>query len=627
MTQPRLVLGTAGHIDHGKTALIRALTGVDLDRLPQEKQRGITIELGFTQLRLPGGRTLGVVDVPGHERFVKTMVAGASGIDLVLLVIAADEGIMPQTREHLDICRLLGVRRGLVALTKVDLVDPEWVEMVREEVAEFLRGSPLEGAPIVPCSSVTGEGLPELLRALEEVAGQVEGRSAEGFLRLPVDRSFSVRGFGTVVTGTLWSGSVAVGDEVELLPRGLRGRVRSVQVHGQAVERSEAGARTALNLQGVDRQEVRRGDVVVHPDTLRPTQLLDVELEWLASAHPLRNGAVLRLHLGTSLCMARTLLLEGDRLRPGETGAARLRLSEPVVAMRGDRFVLRGGGQLQTLGGGRVLDPLPPPRRRARAAQRVRLLREGDPREVAALFLQEAGLRGMERQDLAMRSALSPRGMEELLADRLAVAVGRRRLVHLRSLGELEERLLEFLREYHRSFPQRPGASREELRGGLGEVEEEVFDAALQRLVERQAVSVDGRLVRLRSHRVQLSPSQQRLKEELEAAFLRGGAHPPSLRGLLERFPDRRMAQDLVELLVREGTLVRVKEDLYFHARVIEQVRDRLIQELQERGEVLPSRFREIASTSRKYAIPLLEYFDRQRITLRVGDKRVLRRG
>lgn len=418
-----LILGTAGHIDHGKTSLVRALTGIDTDRLKEEKERGITIELGFAHLELPGDIQFGIVDVPGHERFVRAMVAGVGGMDLVMLVIAADEGVMPQTREHLEICQLLGVRKGLVALTKCDMVDEDWLHLVTEEVRDYLAGSFLEEAPIVPLSSKTGAGLEDLKTTLGQLAAEVHEKSVDGPFRLPVDRVFTVAGFGTVVTGTLLSGAMAVGDEVEVLPSGLTSRVRSIQTHGRKSEQAEAGQRVAVNLQGIDYADMARGDVIVPRGVFRTTRTVDARLDFLASApRELKHRATLRLHSATYEVSAQAILLEGDTLAPGASAFVQLRLKSPVLLLPGDFFILRSYSPQITVGGGVVLDPAPPRRRRrsAQARELLDALGEGADADKLLLLTQQSLLSGLTLEELIIRSGLPAKRAEAALANLLS---------------------------------------------------------------------------------------------------------------------------------------------------------------------------------------------------------------
>ena len=426
----QIILGTAGHIDHGKTALVRALTGIDTDRLKEEKERGITIELGFAHLELPGGQHLGVVDVPGHEKFVKNMVAGATGIDIVALVIAADEGVMPQTREHMEICTLLGVRHGLVALTKVDLVDEEMLELAQEDIREFARGSFLEDAPILPVSAVSGQGLPEFIAALDRLSRQVPDRPASSLFRLPVDRVFSMKGFGTVITGTLVSGRVQVGDPIMIYPTGITSKVRGIQVHNLSVNAAEAGQRTAVNFQGLDKEAIRRGDVLASPLALKPSYMVDVHFRYLASTtKPMKNRTRVRFHTGTSEILGNLILLEQDELAPGRETVAQLRLDAPVAVVKGDHFVVRSYSPVRTTGGGQVLNPIPPKHKRFKPEiiAGLKSILQSSPEQLIDFHIEAAGPAGVSFSNLRLMTSLTDKqldaALQALMSSRTAVQV------------------------------------------------------------------------------------------------------------------------------------------------------------------------------------------------------------
>ncbi len=628
----QVVIGTAGHIDHGKTALIKALTGIDCDRLKEEKERGITIDLGFAFIELGDGIHAGIVDVPGHERFVKNMLAGAGGIDLVLLVVAADEGVMPQTREHLAICELLRVKDGLVALTKRDLVEADWLELVKEDVLSLTEGTFLSGKSLIPLSSVTGEGLAELLSALKEVAARVPPKEATGPFRLPIDRVFIKRGFGAVVTGTLLSGRVKLGEIVEVFPKGLRARVRGIQVHGKPSEEALAGLRTAINLQGLDKWQLERGDVLAHPGGLAGSYMLDVELEHLPSApRPLKDRSRVRFHSGTSEVIGRVALIGEEELKPGGRGYAQLRLESPVALLPRDRFVIRSYSPLETVGGGEVLDALPRKhhRRRAETLQRFRRLAEASDQGRLELHLEEASFGGLDPSALALRVPLPREVLRALLRE--MVAEGRAVILDEASglalsgnrFRGLRKKIAELLEAFHRKNPLRHGMLREELRSRLSaEVPERAFTHALRSLEEAGEVVSKEQRVRLSHHEVQVGEELSRLKERVEEEFLRAGAQPPDPEAAVESFGPK--AQVILRLLVDEGALVRVK-DCLFHKEALAEVKEKLKAALMERGELTAAEFRDILGITRKHAIPLLEYFDGERLTMRVGDKRLLR--
>ncbi len=635
MTARHVVVGTAGHIDHGKTSLVKALTGIDTDRLPEEKARGITIDLGFAFLEEPDGLTIEIVDVPGHERFIKNMLAGVGGIDVALLVIAADEGVMPQTREHLAICSLLKIQRGLVALTKTDLVEPDWLELVREDVATLARGTFLEGGPIVPVSSRTGKGVDELRATLGELARAVPARGTDQLPRLPIDRVFTIKGFGTVVTGTLVAGRLRVDDRVEVFPAGLQAKVRGVQTHGRPVTEATAGQRTAVNLQGVERASVERGNVLGLAGTLVPSVLMDATLELLGEApRPLKTRDRVRVHTGTSEIMARVLLLEAPELAPGRRAFARFRLEAPLVAQPGDRFVIRSYSPMVTIGGGTLLDIAPPRFKLKGPAHLAHLtvLAGGAPEAVVEEHIRHAGGGGVRVAALSGRVPFGPERLRALLgtlqgAGRV-VAVDRDWFVHPESQTRLRALVLAALEQFHRAFPLRPGMSREELRGRAGAADERVFGQLLEALAAEGVVRTERDKVRLAAHEVRLSPDQQKTVDRLEQDFLGAAAAPPSPEEALARAGlTGDEEHELFQLLVEGRKLVRVKESLYFHAQALESIQAKLVAMLRERKEIGPADIKDLLGISRKYAIPLLEFFDARRVTTRVGERRVLRGG
>ncbi len=630
-----VVVGTAGHIDHGKTSLVKALTGIDTDRLPEEKARGITIDLGFAFLEEPGGLTIEIVDVPGHERFVKNMLAGVGGIDLAMLVIAADEGVMPQTREHLAICRLLQIKTGLVALTKTDLVEPDWLELVRDDVAGLVRGTFLEGAPILAVSAKTGEGLAGLRTELARVARAVPPRRADQLPRLPIDRVFTVKGFGTVVTGTLMAGHLATDDRVEVYPKGLTAKVRGLQTHGAPVGEAFAGQRTAINLQGLERVAVERGDVVGLAATLVSSVLVDGTLELLADApRPLKSRDRVRFHAGTSEIMARALLLDRAELPPGERAFARFRLEAPLVAVPGDRFVIRSYSPMVTVGGGTLLDVDPPRFKRKAPAlvAHLALLERGTSEEVVEEHVRHLGVAGARVTTLAGRVPFGPDRLRELLgaleAAGRVLAVEREWFLHPESFTRLRGLVVAALEPFHRANPLRAGMSREELRGRAGAPDEKVFAHLLGVLGGEGVVRVDRDKVSLATHAVRLSPEQQRVVDRVEREFLDGAAAPP---GAEEAFARAGVSggeeHELFQYLLETRRLVRVKESLFFHASALDTIQERVVAYLRERKEIGPGDIKDLLGVSRKYAIPLLEHLDARRVTVRQGERRVLRGG
>jgi len=633
-----LILGTAGHIDHGKTSLVKALTGIDTDRLKEEKARGITIELGFAHLELPGELRFGIVDVPGHERFVRTMVAGVGGMDLVLLVIAADEGVMPQTREHLEICQLLGVKRGMVVLTKRDLVDPDWLDLVAEEVREYLAGSFLEGAPVVPVSSRSGEGIAELKGELARLAGEIEQKRVDAPFRLPVDRVFTVTGFGTVVTGTLLSGGISLGDEVELLPSGLPCRVRGVQSFGAKAERGNAGERLAVNLQGVDHAEVARGDVVTPKGLYRPTSAVDVRLNYLASSQKeLRHRSSVRLHSATYEVPAKVILFDRDTLSPGESAYAQLKLASPVLLLPGDPFVLRTYSPQATLGGGTVLDPAPP-RRRRRSSEALELLEaaeSGVDQERIRLLVESSLLSGISVQEMVNRSGISGKRIEAALTPLLSggsvlqVVKEPRVFLARQAFAALKERLSQELGDYLAENPMQEGVGKEELKSRIPRRSDPRFFGPLLSSMEKDGLALADRdIVRLPGRKAGVTRDQADLQSVLEEALKKGWGEPPTVKELCALLGcSEKQLLDHANLLVREGRAAKVKSDVFYAPGALAEIREKLVAYLREKGEITPPEFRDLTGLSRKFMIPLLECFDQERLTIRLGDKRVLRKG
>jgi selenocysteine-specific elongation factor len=625
------IVGTAGHIDHGKSALVRALTGTDPDRLKEEKERGITIDLGFAHCELGEGVVASFIDVPGHERFVRNMLAGAFGIEAVVLVVAADESVMPQTREHFHICRLLGIPRGLVALTKCDLADADSQALAEMEARELVAGSFLEGRPVLRVSARTGAGLDALRAALLDLAREAPVRAAAGLLRLPVDRVFTMRGFGTVVTGTVIGGAVGLGQEVEALPSGRRARVRGLQVHGAAVDRVSAGSRAALNLAGVEVADLGRGDVLVEPGTLVPTSMLDAELTLLPGDKPLRDHSRVRVHLASAEVLARVRVLEGSRIEPGGSGLAQIRLEGPAVAARGDLLVLRAYSPATTIGGARVLDPRPPKRRPREAAARLEALRPADlpPPRVASLLADEAGGAGLTAPALAARLALPVSVVAEALrGEPSLVALGQDPVVYVSRSGleRLSAVALDALGRFHREQPLRPGMLREELRRRLaGQAAEVVLEEALAALARQGKVRLTPEAAALASHAVVLSSSEKQAHDGILEAARSAGLAGVEVKTLAEKLGvDARVAERVARVLQEAGTLRRVGEAMLVHRDHLDELKRR-VRERWPRGTRLDvGGFKEMTGLTRKHVIPLLEYLDRERVTRRVGPERTV---
>jgi selenocysteine-specific elongation factor len=627
-----VIVGTAGHIDHGKSSLVQALTGTDPDRLEEEKRRGITIDLGFAFLDL-GIVRLGFVDVPGHERFVRNMLAGAGGIDLVLFVIAADESIKPQTREHFDICRLLGIRRGIVAITKSDLVDADGLGLVQLEIEEFVRGSFLEGAPILAVSARTGEGMETLKQELLLLAEVAPLKDEARHVRLPIDRSFAMKGFGTIVTGTLVSGALKIEDEVELYPVHKRLRIRGLHSGGKPIEHALAGQRTAVNLAGVEHGEIRRGMVLAAAGVFEPTARFDACITLLPTALPLKNRARAHFHQGTAESVVEVVLLESSELAPGGSGLAQLRLEEEVLLLPGDRFILRQFSPVLTIGGGVVIDAHAPRHRRNDASVTAFLetLERGSPEDVlSALVAASSG--GLTLNEVIARTGwmeAEVRGAaEKLVGEKRLRIVGNRPLTLASALAVSGQASLlrKAIDDFHCRNPLLPGIPRQELRGRHLSSHSGVFDAALDDLVKEGAVVISDDLVRNARHQISLSGEEARAKEMIEQEFERAGLTAPSLASVLSKLPiEAARAQKVLHMLLRENVLVKVAEDYVFHRAAIAQVRGLLAQYRKERGDRLPiAAFKELTGVTRKYAIPLLEYLDREHVTRRVGDERVI---
>ncbi len=617
------VVGTAGHVDHGKSTLVRALTGIDPDRLEEEKRRGMTIDLGFAHMDLPSGVRVGFVDVPGHEKLVHNMLAGAAGFDAVLLVVAADEGVMPQTREHVDILRFLRVSKGLVALTKRDLVDEDWLALVGEDVRDFLRGTFLDGAPLVAVSAKTGEGMDELVAALDRVVAGGSGRPAEGPARLPVDRSFHVAGFGTVVTGTLWSGRVRVEDELELLPTGRRVRVRGLQCHGQPVEEARAGQRVAVNLHAVAREEVGRGDVLATPGAFEPATSLDVRLVLLPGTPALRHGDRVRLYLGTAEALGRAFLLEGNTVEPGSSALAQLRLERPVTAAFRDPFVVRRFSPLFTWGGGEVLQTNPPRHRRrdGHVLAVLRRLETGGPEGAVLGALEASGAGGCTVADLARRTSAAAEQVREVLESARArgeAYASRDRWFHGDVVRHAEAEILEALAAYHTSRAWRRGMPQGEWLTLVRRVGGAASDLLLERLSGR--VEVEEGFVRLPHHRPHLDADQAQAVDRLRSWLERSGLEGPA-RSEVHRVLGP-LAEVAVQVLLDSGEAVELRE-LVYSRTALDRAEERVAQALQAQGPLTVAAVRDVLGTSRKYVLPLLEYLDTRGVTRRQGEVRV----
>ncbi len=638
-----IVLGTAGHVDHGKTSFIRALTGFDTDRLKEEKKRGITIELGFAYLDLPCGHRIGIVDVPGHERFVKTMVSGISGIDILAFIVAADEGIMPQTIEHFEICRLMGVQQGIVVVTKKDMVEPEWLEMVNDEIEEFCTGSFLEGAPIINVSSTTGEGIELVRDALDKIVKVFSFHEVFGPFRLSVDRIFAMKGFGSVVTGTSISGRTSVGDELRIYPTEKIAKIRGIQVHSQAVAEVEAGHRTAINLQGVDVVDIERGMVLAPAGTLMPSYMLDCQVLYLASnAKPMKHRARVRVHLGTAEIIGRVSLLDRDELQPGDEAVIQLLLEEKATIWPGDRYVIRSYSPVATIGGGMVLGNVSP-RKRKRLSDKDRqynqvilhTLQHGTVEDKALFFLKESRELGLTADELAIRLGLFGKHLKKALNDPIStkkivvVDSATQRYVVVEIAEKIKTMLVDHLVAYHQKNPLQSGLAKEELRTSLGrKVDLKVFNYCINDLLKKSVIVQEESAVRMAEHQVALKADEEQLRKDLRQWYGEKGLSTPTIKETMEQFAEypERLLKDVIDLQLRDGTLLKISESLYYEKAIIEPLIGSVMAYMEKNGEIDAPAFKELTGLTRKFSIPILEYLDRIKVTMRIGDKRILRK-
>ncbi len=618
------VIGTAGHVDHGKSTLIKALTNIDPDRLPEEKERGMTIDLGFAWLTLPSGREVGIVDVPGHERFVKNMLTGVGGLDLAILVVAADESVMPQTREHLAILDIVGVKSGVITMTKSDLVDEELLELGKVEVEDIVKGTVLEGSPILAVSAYSGQGLEELKATLDQMLDSIQPRPDLGRPRLPVDRCFTVAGFGTVVTGTLIDGTFSLGQEVEIAPSGLRCRVRGLQSHRKKVEVADPGRRLAVNLSGISHDQIERGDVVTNLGWLRPSTMLDARIRVIRDApRPLKHNEVVTFHVFTSETNARVRLLDSKELKPGEEGWAQIHLKDPIPLVKGDSFVVRTAET--TLGGGMVVDPYP---RRHRPLQQAVLdqlaaMQEGSVGELVISAVEQWGPCNLatlaRRGNISLEDART--AVDELIHNQRIVTLGdlvtdnEASFYSIKGWTSLNEKTRTALESYHHQYSLRKGIPREELRSRLG-LSQQLFSAVLARLIQEEAVSEEGTWVRSPHHQVTLSSTQEQEADSYLQALAAEPFSPPT---------DQPLSGELLAALIEEGKVVKVNDSVVFAAEAYREMVERIVSHTKERGKITVAEARTLFNSSRKYVLPLLEYMDQQHITRRLGDVRVLR--
>jgi selenocysteine-specific elongation factor len=630
------IIGTAGHVDHGKTALIKAITGIDTDRLKEEKERGISIELGFASLNLPSGQTFGIVDVPGHEKFIRNMVSGASGIDMVIMVIAADEGVMPQTREHLNICSLLGIKKGLIALTKIDTVTDDWLDLVKDDIYEFLKGTFLEASPVIPVSSITGTGLEALLEALSIVASEIEGGSGTGIFRLPVDRAFTMKGFGTVVTGTLISGDIRLGEEIEILPTGVTAKVRGIQIHNQNATVAETGQRTAINLQGVEKDTIVRGDVLARPRTLKPSSRLDVYMQYLSNnTRRLKNRNLVRFHVGTNEVIGRIIVLDREDMEPGAEAPAQVVLESPIVAMAKDRFVIRSYSPVTTIGGGTILDPFPKKHKRnsEKLIREIDLLHKGSETEAVTTIIERSGIEGIDISELEMRTGIHQNILKDILKSLsskkqiVVLDADESRVMSCSIYRNLQSRIFLEIETYHERYPLKEGISKEELRSTAGQfARPKLFNMAVKELERRGDIVVERENIRLSGHRVDLKGDLDDLRSKIAKTYMDAGLTPPSIKELMGKYGDQKsLAESVINVMQKEGSLVKINEDLYFHKDVLTKLREDYKTLLVRDGKATPASLKELTGLSRKFIIPLMEYFDITKLTIRAGDHRILR--
>ena len=632
----RFILGTAGHIDHGKTAFIKAITGIDTDRLKEEKLRGITIELGFAHLELPEDILIGIVDVPGHEKFVKTMVAGATGVDLVAMVIAADEGIMPQTREHLEICELLGIEHGIIVITKIDLVDEELLELAKEDIKESLRNSFLAAAPMVEVSSLTGHGLDQFKTILTETLTHITRRERGSIFRLPIDRVFSMKGFGTVITGTTISGSITTGEEVSIYPKGTITKIRGLQVKGADINKVSSGFRTAVNLQGINKNDISRGDVLATKDSMVQSHMLDISLSALRnSSQPLKNRSKVRFYTGTSEIMTRVILIDREELAPGETCLAQLRLDKPVTLLRSDRYVLRSCSPVRTIGGGEVLHPHPRKKKTGKGSdiEELNILASGELTDIIDKFIFSERFKGIRKNYISFLSNASEKHVNKAIQKLLSLKKiliydkEKEEVIHSAYFIKAKHQIISTITDYHKKYPLKEGLSKEELRTkSFVSNNNRLFSFLIDQLVKSDEIIQHNDMIRLPTHKVILAEEQEKFCRILKEKYLEAGLQPPYFKEILSQYPFISNT-DILDLLIGEKFLIKVKEDLYFSRDALDRLKEELVDFLRKHKEINPAQFKNLTGASRKYTIPLFEYFDRLQVTMRVGDNRILRKG
>lgn len=632
-----IIIGTAGHIDHGKTTLIRALTGKDTDRLKEEKDRGISIELGFTYFDLPSGRRAGIIDVPGHERFIKNMLAGIGGIDMVMLVVAADEGVMPQTKEHLNILSLLKIKKGIIVLTKKDMVDDEWLDIVIEQVKEDVAGTFLESASIIPVSSVSKEGLDDLAAEIDALTEIISPKDINKPFRLPVDRVFSIAGFGTIVTGTLISGTIKEGDKVMIYPRKIESRVRSIQVHDTNVNIAEAGQRVAMNLAGIKLEEITRGDVIASANTIEPTYMLDARLELLKDAERgISNRDRLRIYNGSAEVFGRVVLLDREELLPGESAFVQMRLEEEIACLKDDRFVIRFYSPMITIGGGTILDPNPPKRKRFRedVIEELTIKEKGDMEEVLEQQILKMSEQYPDLMSIAKAAGnITPESCNFILEK----LISKNRIkdfktnegtfyVHVQFLEDMEQKVKILLEDFHKRHPLKTGMSKEELRTKVMQnTKQRISDELFSYLISNEIIKINEQVASLWEFKVKFSDEQENIRKLVIELYEKNKYNPPRYAELpaLLKLQERSLAP-VFNVLVSNGNLVKVDQDTVFSKNAIQDATDIVVNYLKEKRFIQLGEFRDMLGTSRKYAMAILDYFDQNKITKRVEDKRIL---
>ena len=635
MTQ-NIILGTAGHIDHGKTQLVKALTGIETDRLKEEKERGITIELGFAFIDLPDGQRLGIVDMPGHEKFVKNMVAGAGGIDIVVMVIAADEGVMPQTREHMEICNLMGISQGMIALTKIDMVDEDLLELALEDIKDFVRGTFLEEKPIMPVSSLTGEGLDDFVKTLQSICADLPERKFSSIPRLPVDRVFSMKGFGTVITGTLISGHISVGEDIMVYPRHIVSKVRGIQVHNASVERVGQGTRTAINFQGLDKESVNRGDIVSKPGALIESYMVDAHFHHLKSnGNPLKNRTRIRFYSGTSEILGYLILLDREELLPAEDACVQFRLESPVCCIKDDRYVVRSYSPVRTIGGGTILNPVSQKHKIPdnTVVQGLESLLINEPENSISYFLAFKGHQGLSFSDLKVMTNIQDKALMSILRKMMTrqeiILTDKDKRIYISAtfLDNFKEKLLAKLETYHKENPLKEGMPTQELKSKFQYIDDsKFFNMLFARLTKENIIVIDKNIIKLAGHEVELKVDQHELKKKIQKIYEGAGLTPPFFRTICEDLKiEKKTGSDVLHMLIDEKSIVKTKDDLYFDAQEINKLEGKLVAFLKEKGSVSTPEFKDMTGISRKYVIPLIEYFDSVNLTIRVGDTRQLR--